>query len=168
MFCRKGDDITWEIWCVLPLQKLQYIVRYYTISLLVITGGRSGRWQPVQNKNSQICKKVQALGICCSCPPSILYSAIMCQKCHTKILHNYSICTSHICNIIWFDSCKSNYCKVTRAPDALHSIRIRWFYHPPQCCQVLPSLHGHFSPKPRPFWHLPRPHTIKIHLFTLS
>jgi hypothetical protein len=36
-----------------------------------------------------------------------------------------------------------------------------------QCCQVPPSLHCHFSPKPRPFWYLPRPHTIKILFFML-
>jgi hypothetical protein len=32
-----------------------------------------------------------------------------------------------------------------------------------QCCQVLPSLHCHFRPKPRPFWHPSRPHTINTH-----
>jgi hypothetical protein len=32
-----------------------------------------------------------------------------------------------------------------------------------QCCHVRPSLHCHLSPKPRPFWYLPRPHTINIH-----
>jgi hypothetical protein len=36
-----------------------------------------------------------------------------------------------------------------------------------QCCQAPPSLHCHFSPKPRPFWHLPRPHT-KITHFSCS
>jgi hypothetical protein len=34
-----------------------------------------------------------------------------------------------------------------------------------QCCQVPLSPHCHFSPKPRPFRHLPRSHTINIHFF---
>jgi hypothetical protein len=42
-----------------------------------------------------------------------------------------------------------------------------WVHLVNQCCQVLTSLHCHFSPKPWPFWQLPRPHT-KIYIFSRS
>jgi hypothetical protein len=31
-----------------------------------------------------------------------------------------------------------------------------------QCCQVPKRFHCHFTPKPRPFWHLPRPHATLL------
>jgi hypothetical protein len=51
------------------------------------------------------------------------------------------------------DRIKSDHIK----SDRIKTDRIKRITDPP------PSLHCHFSPKQRPFWNLPRPHTINIH-----
>jgi hypothetical protein len=62
-----------------------------------------------------------------------------------------------------------NKIKISRNTKLIFGTKFREISYPPypplisQCCQVPPSLHCHFSPKPRPFGHLQRPHTINTH-----